>query len=171
MASDALRRLSARFSPSHTIFRGDTGDSGDSLEKSRFFRPHDCPHDHARGDKSGTFVPTVPTSENTVGTDKSLKSLDVPTVPAVPTENDKGLTPARSTQTRPQPDEWGLSRYTIRDLARWYVEEADRRRNGIVLDQHALDRDLRKLIADRGVFTEYIMIEFERVMEIVFAPI
>jgi hypothetical protein len=61
-----------------------------------------------------------------------------------------------------------LSPYTIRDLAHWYEEEADRRRGGITIDQDALDRDLRRLLAERGVFPEFIAVEFERVMQVVF---
>jgi hypothetical protein len=62
----------------------------------------------------------------------------------------------------------GLSPYTIRDLAHWYEEEANRRRVGINIDQDALDRNLRRLLAERGVFPEFIAVEFERVMKVVF---
>jgi hypothetical protein len=64
----------------------------------------------------------------------------------------------------------GLSPYEIRDLANWYEEEANRRRVGTVIDQDALalDRDLRRLLAERGVFPEFIAVEFERVMRVVF---
>ena len=67
------------------------------------------------------------------------------------------------------PNGWGLSRYTIRDLAIWYEEEANRRRNGIELDQKALDRDLRARVRSIGVFPEFVAVEFERVMRVVFA--
>jgi hypothetical protein len=63
----------------------------------------------------------------------------------------------------------GLSPYTIRDLANWYEEEANRRRVGTIIDQDALDRDLRRLLAERGVFPEFIAVEFDRVMQVVFA--
>jgi hypothetical protein len=62
----------------------------------------------------------------------------------------------------------GLSPYTIRDLAHWYEEEANRRRLGTMIDQDSLDRDLRRLLAERGVFPEFISTEFERVMQVVF---
>jgi hypothetical protein len=68
-----------------------------------------------------------------------------------------------------QPDEPGLTPYTIRELAHWYEEEGNRRRVGPGLDQNALDRDLRRTLAERGVFPEFIEIEFERVMQVVFA--
>jgi len=61
-----------------------------------------------------------------------------------------------------------LSRHTIRDLSRWYIEEADRRHVGIAVDQRALDRDLRRILAERSVFPEFIAVEFERVMRAVF---
>jgi hypothetical protein len=56
----------------------------------------------------------------------------------------------------------------IRDFARWYFEEGDRRRVGIQLDQKGLDRDLRRLLAERGVFPEFVEVAFERVMKVVF---
>ena len=62
----------------------------------------------------------------------------------------------------------GLSPYTIRDLANWYEEEANRRRIGINVDQDALDRDLRRVLAERGAFPEFIAVEFERVTQVVF---
>jgi SRSO17 transposase len=40
----------------------------------------------------------------------------------------------------------------------------NRRRLGPDLDQAALDRDLRRLLAERGVFPEFIAVEFECVM-------
>lgn len=61
-----------------------------------------------------------------------------------------------------------MSPYTIRDLANWYEEEANRRRVGTIIDRDALDRDLRQLLARRGVFPEFISTEFERVMKVVF---
>jgi hypothetical protein len=68
------------------------------------------------------------------------------------------------------PNELGLSPYTIRELARWYEEEGNRRRLGPGLDQNALDRDLRGLLAECGVPPEFVAIEFERVMQVVFGP-
>jgi hypothetical protein len=62
-----------------------------------------------------------------------------------------------------------MSPYAILDLARWYEAEANRRRVGTLIDQPALDRDLRqKLAAQHGVSPEFITTEFERVMQAVF---
>jgi hypothetical protein len=63
----------------------------------------------------------------------------------------------------------GLSPYTILDLARWYEAEANRRRVGENFDQPALDRDLRRLLAERGVSPEFMAAEFERVMHVALA--
>jgi hypothetical protein len=87
-------------------------------------------------------------------------------------ENDVGGSAATFTAAREPPDqldEWGLSQYTLRELANWYEDEANRRRVGIKLDQKALHRDLRKLLAEHGVIPEFIAAEFERVMQTVFA--
>ena len=68
----------------------------------------------------------------------------------------------------------GLEQCTIRELARWYeelarwYEEEGYRRLGIGRDQAAVDRDLRQRLAEFGVFPEFIAIEFERVMQVVF---
>jgi hypothetical protein len=62
----------------------------------------------------------------------------------------------------------GLSPYEIRDLANWYEEGGNRRRPDSGLDQKVLGRDLRRLLAERGVFPEFIAVEFERVMQVVF---
>jgi hypothetical protein len=103
-----------------------------------------------------------------VVTEKTSCSNAVTTVTSVTSENDKDLAAARSAA---ELDEPGLSRYTIRDLANWYEEEGNRRRAGLALDQRAVDRDLRRVLAERGVFPEFIWLEFERVMQIVFAPL
>ena len=42
------------------------------------------------------------------------------------------------------------------------------RRVGINIDQGALDRDLRRRLAERGAFPEFIAVEFKRVMQVVF---
>jgi hypothetical protein len=62
-----------------------------------------------------------------------------------------------------------LSPFTIRDLANWYEEEAARRRVGLNLDQDTLDRDLCRLLAERGVLPKFIPFEFARVMQVVYA--
>jgi hypothetical protein len=56
---------------------------------------------------------------------------------------------------------------TSDDAAKFHPK-ANRRRFGSVIDQPALDRDLRRLLAERGVFPEFIAAEFERVMQAVF---
>ena len=172
MTSDALRRLAARFSSIITISGGYSGYSGYSSEKSEFLCTQSARANGYSGYSCDPAVPAVPGSENVLGTDKASKSLDVPGVPAVPAENDKGANaarPAAEPEPPTRPDEWGLSRYTIRDLACWYEEEGNRRRVGLELDQDALDRDLRHRLAELGVFPEFIAVEFERVMQAVFA--
>jgi hypothetical protein len=63
----------------------------------------------------------------------------------------------------------GLSPYLIRDLANWYLErfEQERLATGMV-QQNALDAELSAVLADHGVFPEFIKIEFDRVMDAVF---
>ena len=66
----------------------------------------------------------------------------------------------------------GLSPYRIGQLANWYREkfEEGRLANGTV-QQKALDAELRVVLADHGVFPEFIEIEFQRVMAVVHAPL
>jgi hypothetical protein len=66
----------------------------------------------------------------------------------------------------------GLSGYRIRQLANWYLEkfEEERLATGTV-QQEALDAGLRVVLADHGVFSEFIATEFERVMKVVHAPL
>jgi Protein of unknown function (DUF3631) len=66
-------------------------------------------------------------------------------------------------------DEGGLGDYRIRQLAGWYLDraEAERQRTGAI-QQTELDETLRTLLADEGVFPEFIGVEFERVMRAVF---
>ena len=67
-------------------------------------------------------------------------------------------------------DEAGLSDYRVRQLAGWYLDRADaERRETGTLRQTELDAALRKLLADDGVFPEFIAVEFERIMCAVFA--
>ena len=104
--------------------------------------------------QTGTVVGTapilsaVPTSENALGTAKASKSLDVPGVPAVPPENAKGGNAARSAAVPTQPDEPGLSLYSLRELDRWYEEHRNRRTG---LDQDPLVRDLLHRLAEPGL--------------------
>jgi hypothetical protein len=92
--------------------------------------------------------------------------------PGTPVSNKGGSENAARPVAKPWPTCWlhepGLSPHTIRDLASWYEEEANRRRLGINIDRDALDRDLRRLLVERGVFPEFIAVEFERVMKVVF---
>ena len=66
-------------------------------------------------------------------------------------------------------DETGLSNHRVRQLAGWYLDraEAERRETG-TLRQVELDQALRTLLAEEGVFPEFIAVEFERVMCSVF---
>jgi Protein of unknown function (DUF3631) len=67
-------------------------------------------------------------------------------------------------------DEAGLSDHRVRQLAGWYLDRADaERRETGTLRQTELDAALRKLLADDGVFPEFIAVEFERIMCAVFA--
>jgi hypothetical protein len=62
-------------------------------------------------------------------------------------------------------DEAGLSGYRIRQLAGWYLDRADaERRETGTIRQTELDEALRTLLAEDGVFPEFIDVEFERVM-------
>ena len=69
---------------------------------------------------------------------------------------------ANETHKRPSP-------YLIRELANWHLErfEEERLSTGKV-QRNALDAELRAVLADRGVFPEFIEIEFERVMATVY---
>jgi hypothetical protein len=84
----------------------------------------------------------------------------------------------------PKPDEprspkWRglrLEPHTIEDLARWYLGrfEAVRKTHDGDADPEAqgrVDAELRAVLADYGVFPEFITTEFERVMKVVFAPL
>jgi hypothetical protein len=66
----------------------------------------------------------------------------------------------------------GLSHHLIGQMANWYLErfEKERQATGGVR-QEALDAELRVVLAEHGVFAEFVEIEFERVMEVVHAPL
>ena len=66
----------------------------------------------------------------------------------------------------------GLSPYRIRQLADWYLErfEQERLATGTV-QQDALDAELRAILAEDGVFREFVATELERVMVAGFAPL
>jgi Protein of unknown function (DUF3631) len=66
-------------------------------------------------------------------------------------------------------DEPGLSDYRIRQLAGWYLDraEAERQETGTIR-QTELDDALRMVLAEDGVFPEFITVEFGRVMRAAF---
>jgi hypothetical protein len=69
-------------------------------------------------------------------------------------------------------DEAGLSDYRVQQLAAWYLDRADaERRETGTLRQTELDEALRTLLAENGVFPEFIAVEFERVMRAVFGSV
>jgi hypothetical protein len=65
--------------------------------------------------------------------------------------------------------EAGLSDYRVRQLAAWYLDRAEavRQETGTIR-QTELDEALRMVLAENGVFPEFITVEFERVMRAVF---
>jgi hypothetical protein len=66
----------------------------------------------------------------------------------------------------------GLSPYRIRQLANWYLGEFEEERRATGTEQQdALDAELRAVLADHGVFPEFITTEFGRVMKVVYAPL
>ena len=83
--------------------------------------------------------------------------LDEPGAPrAVPTQPSNGGEPS-------------LSRRRIQELADWYADEGHRRHNAGTLDTAALDAELRAILREEVAFPEHVEIEFERVMQVVFA--
>jgi len=65
----------------------------------------------------------------------------------------------------------GLSQRRIRELADWYRDETHRRYNENTLDTAALDAELRAVLRKEVAFPEHVEIEFERVMQAVFAEV
>ncbi|KGT72874.1 hypothetical protein MA20_47770 [Bradyrhizobium japonicum] len=66
----------------------------------------------------------------------------------------------------------GLSPYLIRELANWYLSKFEEERMAAgTVQEEALNASLRALLADRGVFPEFVEVEFERVMKVVCAPL
>jgi hypothetical protein len=63
----------------------------------------------------------------------------------------------------------GLSRRHIQELADWYQDEGHRRYSEDRLNTAALDAELRTILRKEVAFPEHIEIEFERVMQRVFA--
>jgi hypothetical protein len=63
----------------------------------------------------------------------------------------------------------GISRQRIRELADWYKDETHRRYNDGTLDTPELDAELRAILREEVDLPEHVEIEFERVMQVVFA--
>ena len=63
-----------------------------------------------------------------------------------------------------------MSDWRIRQLAAGYMEGAEAQFDSTGdTDRAALDRELRQTLSAEGVFPEFIEIELERVMKVVFA--
>ncbi|MBR0733491.1 DUF3631 domain-containing protein [Bradyrhizobium japonicum] len=76
------------------------------------------------------------------------------------------------TPALPAAGDKGLSAHLIGELADWYLGKSEEERVATgTVQQSALDALLRAALAERGVFPEFIEVEFERVMEVVFAPL
>jgi hypothetical protein len=90
-----------------------------------------------------------------------------------------GQSTQRPKPGEPRSPEWrglGLEPRTIQELADWYLGrfEAERKTPDGDADPEAqarVDAELRKAIAGHGIFPEFVEIEFERVMKVVFAPL
>ena len=61
-----------------------------------------------------------------------------------------------------------MSSRRIQELADWYSDQACQRNNENTLDTAALDDELRAILREE-VFPEHFEVEFERVMQVVFA--
>jgi hypothetical protein len=87
------------------------------------------------------------------------------------------VTPFFEGGERPEPKavngaDRGLSPYLIRQLASWYLAKFEKERLATgTVQQRVLDAELRAVLNDRGVFPEFMEIEFERVMEVVHSPL
>jgi hypothetical protein len=62
----------------------------------------------------------------------------------------------------------GLSTRRVRELADWYADQGHQRHSEGTLDTPALDDELRAILRKEGVFPEFVEVEFERVMDVVF---
>jgi Protein of unknown function (DUF3631)/Bifunctional DNA primase/polymerase, N-terminal len=87
------------------------------------------------------------------------------------------VTPFSEDGERPEPKAAndtgkGLSPYLIRQLANWYLGKFEKERLATgTVQQQVLNAELRAVLNDRGVFPEFMEIEFERVMEVVHSPL
>src|SRR5262249_3470525 len=109
---------------------------------------------HSGHSDQGIVEPTRETPK------KSVRERDQPTHPGA--EHGAPLTTNGSTEP-------GLSRRRIRELADWYKDENHRRYNDDTLDTPALDGELRAILREEVDLSEHVEIEFERVMQVVFA--
>jgi hypothetical protein len=87
-------------------------------------------------------------------------------VPAMASTNGDDGVPAMASDDGDEP---GLSRSRIQEHADWYSDQAYWHYSKNALDAGALDAELRAILR-KEVFPEFVEIEFERVMEIVFQP-
>ena len=104
------------------------------------------------------------------------KSSDLPYTGPVVDIPDQGPDPLddhgtpQATPNRPtKGDEPRLSSQRIRELADWYREQTHRRYNAGTLDVPTLDAELRAILRKEVASPEQIEIEFELVMNAVFA--
>jgi putative DNA primase/helicase len=78
----------------------------------------------------------------------------------------KGESSARARNGGGEP---GLSRRRLRELADWYSDQGYQRHHDGILDTAELDAELRLILREEVAFPEHVEVEFERVMQIVFA--
>ena len=104
------------------------------------------------------------------------KSDDLPyegPVVEVPDQGPDPLDEHGARRIAPQPTngstEPGLSQRRIRELADWYSDQGHQRYCEDKLDTAELDADLRLILREEVAFPEHVEIEFERVMQAVFA--
>ena len=71
-------------------------------------------------------------------------------------------------QSATSADPPGLSQGRVRALAEWYSDETHRRYSENILDAAALNAELRVTLR-KEVFPEFVEIEIERVMKVLFA--
>jgi len=82
--------------------------------------------------------------------------LVTPVTPVTPSAGNRG-------------DEPGLSRRRIQELADWYSDKGHQRCRDSALDTAEFDAELRAILRKEVAFPEHVEIEFERVMQVVFA--
>jgi hypothetical protein len=113
------------------------------------------------------------------GSEPSQEGENLPHKPMAGTALAGGRQRQEPKPGEPRSPEWralGLESHTIAELARWYLGrfEAERKTSDGDADPEAqgrVDAELRAVLADHGVFAEYIEVEFEAVMKVVFSPL